>query len=148
MRRNMETISVLLAIYVEIQGCVILLRHDADTSMSVHGHLARYVKLMVAHALGMPGTFFPPLKRKPLDSDPGMHHGTCVTHVPWCMSGSLTFPAFPAYAQPAILRFRQEAHGRAAFIWKQCCHWMRRLRQHHVVKGPEIGDRITHTKDQ
>ena len=30
------------------------------------------------------------LKRKPLVSDPGMHHGTCVTHVPWCMSGSLT----------------------------------------------------------
>ena len=23
-------------------------------------------------------------------SDPDMHHGTCVTHVPWCMSGSLT----------------------------------------------------------
>ena len=22
--------------------------------------------------------------------NPGMHHGTCVTHVPWCMSGSLT----------------------------------------------------------
>ena len=22
--------------------------------------------------------------------DPGMHHGTCVTHVPWCMPGSLT----------------------------------------------------------
>ena len=30
------------------------------------------------------------LLRKPLVSDPGMHHGTCVTHVPWCMSGSLT----------------------------------------------------------
>ena len=29
-------------------------------------------------------------QRKPLVSDPGMHHGTCVTHVPWCMSGSLT----------------------------------------------------------
>ena len=28
------------------------------------------------------------LQRKPLASDPGMHHGTCVTHVPWCMSGS------------------------------------------------------------
>ena len=27
---------------------------------------------------------------KPLVSDLGMHHGTCVTHVPWCMSGSLT----------------------------------------------------------
>ena len=30
------------------------------------------------------------LQMKPLDSDRGMHHGTCVTHVPWCMSGSLT----------------------------------------------------------
>ena len=29
-------------------------------------------------------------QRKPLVSDPGMHHDTCVTHVPWCMSGSLT----------------------------------------------------------
>ena len=29
-------------------------------------------------------------QRKPLVSDPSMHHGTCVTHVPWCMSGSLT----------------------------------------------------------
>ena len=29
-------------------------------------------------------------QRKPLVSDPGMHHGTCVMHVPWCMSGSLT----------------------------------------------------------
>ena len=28
--------------------------------------------------------------RKLLVNDPGMHHGTCVTHVPWCMSGSLT----------------------------------------------------------
>ena len=23
-------------------------------------------------------------------NDPDMHHGTCVTHVPWCMPGSLT----------------------------------------------------------
>ena len=30
------------------------------------------------------------LQRKPLVSDPGMHHGTCVTHVPWCLSGLLT----------------------------------------------------------
>ena len=27
---------------------------------------------------------------KPLVSDGGMHHGTCVTHMPWCISGSLT----------------------------------------------------------
>ena len=51
-----------------------------------HGPLARYVKLGFAHAPGMRGTFFPP----PGVSDPDMHHGTCVTHVPWCMSGSLT----------------------------------------------------------
>ena len=30
------------------------------------------------------------LQRKPLVSDPGMQHGTCVTHVPWCMAGSPT----------------------------------------------------------
>ena len=51
-----------------------------------HGPLARCVKLRVAHAPGMPGTFSP----TPRVSDPDMHHGTCVTHVPWCMPGSLT----------------------------------------------------------
>ena len=30
------------------------------------------------------------LQRGPLVSDPGMHHGTCVTRVPWCMLGSFT----------------------------------------------------------
>ena len=30
------------------------------------------------------------VQRKPRVSDPDMHHGTCLTHVPWCMSGSLT----------------------------------------------------------
>ena len=61
---------------------------------------------------GNAGTFSP----TPRVSDPDIHHGTCVTHVPWCMPGSLTSgflwsrwwrkmcPAFPAYAQPAILR--------------------------------------------
>ena len=29
------------------------------------------------------------LQTKPLVSDPGMHPGTCITHVPWCMPGSL-----------------------------------------------------------
>ena len=48
-----------------------------------HGPLTRYVKLQVAH---VPGTFSPP----PQVSDPDMHHGTCVTHVPWCLLGSIT----------------------------------------------------------
>ena len=30
------------------------------------------------------------LQRKTLVSDPDMHHGACVTHEPWCMSGSLS----------------------------------------------------------
>ena len=51
-----------------------------------NGPLARYIKLQVAHAPEIPGTFFSP----PQVSDPDMHHGTCVTHVPWCMPGSLT----------------------------------------------------------
>ena len=51
------------------------------------------------------------LQRKPLVSDPDMNHGTCVTHVPWFMSGSLTrggeetFPAFPTHAQPSIFTY-------------------------------------------
>ena len=51
-----------------------------------HGPLTRYVKLRVAHAPGMPGTF----SRPRWVSDPDMHHGTCVTHVPWCIPGLLT----------------------------------------------------------
>ena len=51
-----------------------------------HCPLARYVKVWVAHAPGMPGTFSPP----PCVSDPDMHHGMCVTHMPWRMPGSLT----------------------------------------------------------
>ena len=56
------------------------------------------------------------LQRKSLVSDPGMHHGTCVTHVPWCMSGSLTrgggenVPGIPGACAPAILRIWREAH--------------------------------------
>ena len=47
-------------------------------NLTVHGPLTRYVKLRVAHAPGMQGTFSPP----PRVGDPDMHHGTCVTHVP------------------------------------------------------------------
>ena len=56
-----------------------------------HGPLTRYVKLRVVHAPGMLGTFSPPpTSKEPLFSDPDMHDGTCITHVPWCMLGSLT----------------------------------------------------------
>ena len=55
-----------------------------SNALRIHGPPARYVKLR--HAPGMTGTFSPTLRV----SDPDMHHDTCVTHVPWCMSGSLT----------------------------------------------------------
>ena len=48
-----------------------------------NGPLTRYVKLRVAH---VPGMFSPP----PRVSDTDMLHDTCVTHVPWCLLGSLT----------------------------------------------------------
>ena len=71
---------------------------------------------------GNAGNVFPRrrFQRKPLVSDPGMHHGTCVTHVPWCMSGSLTcgdgenVPGIPGACAPAILRIWQEAHDKYA----------------------------------
>ena len=67
---------------------------------------------------GNAGNVFPRgrLQRKPVASDPGMHHGTCVTHVPWCMSGSLTrgcgenVPGIRSACAPAILRIKREAH--------------------------------------
>ena len=77
-----------------------------------HGPLARYAKLRVRMRRECRERFPP----SPQVSDPDMHHGTCGTHVLWCMPGSLTigflwnwrqgktFPAFPAHAQPAILR--------------------------------------------
>ena len=65
-----------------------------ESSISILSSLSGYQwwascqirKLRVAHAPGMPGTLSPPTRVR----DPDMHHGTCVTHVPWCMPGSLT----------------------------------------------------------
>ena len=59
---------------------------------ALHGPFIGYVKLWVAHMRREKQERFPHhrLQRKHLLSDPGMHHDTYVTHVPWCMSGSLT----------------------------------------------------------
>ena len=49
-------------------------------------------KIVGCACTGNTGSAFPRhrLQKKSLVSDPGMHHGTCVTHVPCCMSRSLT----------------------------------------------------------
>ena len=60
------------------------------------------------------------LQRKPLVSDPCLHHGMRVTHVPWYMSGSLTcgggenLPGIPGACAPAIVRIWQQAHTSCA----------------------------------
>ena len=59
---------------------------EGCASLGGNGPLTRYVKFRVAHAPGMPGTFSRLLRV----SDPDMHHGTCVTRVPWYIPGSLT----------------------------------------------------------
>ena len=78
---------------------------------------------------GNAGNVFPrrQFQTKPLFSDPGMHHGTCVTHVPWCMSGSRTrddgenVPGIPGACAPAILRIWQEAHDSVVNVWSHDC---------------------------
>ena len=68
------------------------------------------LKLRVAHASGMPGTFSPTR----YVSDPGMHYGTCLTHVPWCM---LELPT-------------------SGFLWS----WWRRKRSRHSwrMRNPQV----------
>ena len=83
---------------------------------------------------------FPPaeIQRKPWVSDPGMHHGTCVTHVPWCMSGLLTrgggenVRSIPGACAPASLRIWQEVHGwccQSAIISRKVVEIVPRVRQ-------------------
>ena len=67
-----------------LHGSVARMLHTYD-----QGPLTRYVKMWVAHAPGMSGTFSTPLRV----SDPDIVtwlHGTCMMHVPSCMPGSLT----------------------------------------------------------
>ena len=104
------------------------LKYQKSISFKVprYGPLTRYVQFRVVHAPGMPRTFSRYwFLRKPLVSDPGMHHATCVTHVPWYMSEWLTrgagktFPAFPAHAQTEILRiWQEEAHDIMTMPWR------------------------------
>ena len=70
-----------------IKKYVLIPLHGNHNEINVfQGPLTRCENLRVAHAPGIPGTFSPP----PRFSDPDMHYGTCVTHVSWCMPGSLS----------------------------------------------------------
>ena len=81
-----------------------------------------------------------PAARKPLASDPDIHHGTCVTHVPWCMSGSLTrgggenVPGIPGACAPAILRIWQEAHVLASMHFVEVWSLYHEFISHAIVQ--------------
>ena len=74
-------------------------------------------------------------QRKPLVSDPGMHHGTCDTHVPWCMSGSLNrgggenVPGIPGAC--ATRNFTYLERG----PWSVWIRLMHRKRPHWFIKA-------------
>ena len=84
--------------------------HSLKVGSRHNGPLASYAKLWVAHAPGIPGTFSP----APWVSDPDMHHGTCVTHVPWCMPGSLC----------------------SGFLWSRW--WGKRSRHSRPMRNPQF----------
>ena len=99
-----------------------------------HGPLTIYVKLRLRMRRECRERFSRHRRqRKPLVNDLGMHHGTCVTHVPWRMSGSRAgekLPAFPAHVQPVLLRTWKKAHE-----WHFCeCHHMSISRTSHCRK--------------
>ena len=73
-------------------SCIIAALYDTEGTVTwVPWASYQLRKIAGCTCAGNAGNIFPArLGRKPLVSDPGMHHGTCVTHVPWCMSGSLT----------------------------------------------------------
>ena len=60
--------------------------NDRVTTVLPDGTLARFKNYMLRMRRECRERF--PRHRRV--TDPDMHHGTCVTHVPWCMPGSLT----------------------------------------------------------
>ena len=108
--------------------------YSGNCPFCYNGPLTRHVKLRVAHAPGMQGTFFRRhLQRKPLVSTPGLYKGTYVTHVSWCMSGSLicgcgeNVPGIPSacttrdftYLTRGPWRTYSSLHGSDAGHWVQ-----------------------------
>ena len=133
--RNLLSWSMVLSSYYLFQHHHVLLLLLPLNKIQWASYQIR--KIAGCACAGNAGNVFPRrrFQRKPIVGDPGMHHGTCVTHVPWCMSGSLTcgdgenVPGIPGACAPAILRIWQEAHENhdhsvfmSSFIWFCNCN--------------------------
>ena len=77
-------------------------------SLNRNGPLARYVKLRVAYAPG----FSPPQRI----GDPDLHHGTCVTNAPWCMSGSLITVSYEGWWRGKRSRHSRRIHNPQLYV--------------------------------
>ena len=108
------------------------------TWLTVHGPLSRYAKLRVAHSLGMLGAFSSPLRV----TNPDMHHGTCVTHVLWCMPGSLTSRLF--WSQWQGKRSQHPQHMRNPQFYVSKCPFLQYLRGQNKLS--EATAKVTHRK--
>ena len=83
------------------------------------------------------------LQMKPLVSDPDMHLGTCVTHVPWRMSGSLTHgvgenvPGIPGAC--ATRNFTYPARGPYQLLWQTTIDY-RKIPNITRIKSQHLND--------
>ena len=83
-----------------------------STSQVLPWALARHVTFRFGHASPMPGTFSLP----PRVSDPDMHQGTCVKHMPCCMPGSLTNGFFLSRWRGKHSRHSQRMHNLQFYV--------------------------------
>ena len=88
---------------------------------------------------------FPRLRfpKKARVSDPDMLHGTCVTHVPWCMSGSLTsgdgenVPGIPGACATCNFTYLVRGPCDDQATLAQVMNWCRQATSHYLRQcGP------------
>ena len=116
-------LSISISVFVDISGTLLesftlsmhcLFRFVQYIQITIHGPLSRYVKLRVAHAPGMPGTFSPRPTSKETSRHASRHvrHARAVMHVgiayPWSL-GKLS--RHSCICATAILHIWQEAHA-------------------------------------
>ena len=83
--------SIFPLFHVFVTGNIHCRKRMYTSTQWVHAEFGEWAscqlrKITGCACAGNAGNVSPP----PRVSDPDMHHGTCATHVPWCMPGSLT----------------------------------------------------------